>query len=150
MLQTAITKTAVKGFVVEKVTAEDINSGVNKIMSTLNADTLSRFDKIFIKRALGEKVFVSQHVEVDKFAFIVSSFHIGMNNQNGDTVSQLGKIFLYTENKFLKVLAGLALRRLHYNVSLPMDTTEIKEATYKLVGLAFRVGNDIEKTYASN
>lgn len=149
MLQTNLAKaSAVKGnFVVEKVTADEIEEGVQKIMTTLTADTLRRFDEIFIKRAIGEKVFVSQHVEIDKFSYILSTFHISLNNQNTNTVAQLGKIFLYTENKFLKVLAGLALRRLHWNVTLPMEASEIKEATYKLVGLAFKVGNDLCKTY---
>lgn len=148
MLQTTnLTKTAVKGLAVEKITAEDINAGVNKIMGTLNADTLRRFDEIFIKRALGKKVFVSQNVEVDKFAYTLSTFHVGLENQNTSIVAQLGKIFLNTDNMFLKCLAGIALRRLHHSVSIPMESSEINKVTYDLVGLALKVGRDIATAY---
>jgi hypothetical protein len=134
-------------FAVEKVTTAEVESGVQKIMSTLSVDTIRRFDEIFLNRTLGKKVFVSQHVEVDKFAYIMSTFHIKLNNQNTDTVAELGKIFLFTENKFLKILSGLALRRLNWKVQLPMEADDVKEATYKMVGLALKVGNDLCKTY---
>lgn len=134
-------------FVVEKVTAAEVETGVQKIMSTLNADTLRRFDEIFIGRALGKKVFVSQEVEVDKFAFVMSTFHVALNNQNTETVAQLGKIFLFTNNKYLKLLSGLALKRLNWKVQLPMEASEVKEAIYKVVGLALKVGDDLCKTY---
>jgi len=111
-------------FVIKNVMREDFESGFQSVAASMSSEIARRMFDVYSRH----QKFISRNIAADGFAYVLRCCHPNEDNQNTETITQLAKMFLFTENTMLKVMAGVVLKKFGWNVSLPMDQADIDQA----------------------